>query len=1754
MNFSRLLRIGLPLLALCLLWLVSRPQPGRPAAQGDLGAAFIPQGNQRALPLPETAAEDFDAWVAEYQAAPDTVSIEHGLAFAESRRVAMGRLIEENPQRALQLAIPNEVRAGLPGEIVDLLETPISAAGGFELVISCYTGGLRRPAGRPELERFVTIGERRYRAFTFGRRSEIQTKDRISLHGIAIDDALAFHPEPVRRLDAPGAIVAEAFGERRQFVDEDELDDYVAALVAYEESPGPGAGIGAGDGDLPVANSAWTEGAKRILYLRVRFADQDPDYEPVSLATAQSHQADVEEHFRVASYGKMSVTTVFPDMITLPEDKSAYVGQGLGLMMNDARALAITMGQAQGVDWDYNNFDFYTIVSDSGIGGYAGIAQVGGRKSHLQKNYTSLRTSGHEFGHNFGLSHAHYNYTSDLNPRGSTPVDGLNVVEYGHRFSLMSAQSGSDLSQPLMPHFTVHEKWRLDWLTDADFTDVTTGDQSGTLRIYQNDVEDASGQRAVRVPAGGTYSKYWLSYRTAWARPNRSSDNDYLLNGIVFDWTGSGGGSSTLLDMTPYSDDGSASGSDWTRDNRDKWDAPLIIGRTYTDPDSLLSVTPISRGGSAPDEYIDVYVHLASGSETALVGESDLCRAVIPNATTAAGTSWTEVGFDDGDWPFSGPSGVGYDERPEFIPYIGVDVESAMNNSHESCYIRVPFEIDGSVDLGSLVSLKLRMRYDDGFVAYINGVKVAEANAPGVPAWDSGATGSHSDSAAVVFAEFSAGAALGALLSGSNVLAIHGLNRGAGSSDFLIQPTLAAVFAASANTPPEVTLAADTLVAGINQDVTFTASGSDPDDDTLAYAWDFDIGDSFAPEGLNKPVAVRRWGSAGLYAVTVTCSDRKGGVVRDRVLVKVGDPSNDGVVAGRVLRGGQGVAGARVFIEGTDTQSITLADGSYLLAGLSTSSAVSLGAMLDGEVFRAAVAMPVTPSPDLAGVDFFGHASPVPGAPAQAITVSPHIAAGVTALPYQFSAKHWDNTLPADPLVPFGDTWRYLDTGSSPTATWMEAGFDDSAWLSGIAELGYGDSQATTIEFGGSSASKHITSWFRRRFMATDVDQISRLKLSLKRDDGARVFLNGSEIARDNLTSGTVSASTKANNEVSGASEEVLVLSSVDPSLLIEGENLIAVEVHQEAADSSDLSFDLELSAARNLTDVSPSWSVSPAGASVSPTGEFSATSPGVYTVSATSGGISGDAVIRIGTGTENQVSIEALDRFLLENGGQSAMVRVTRSGATDGPLVVPLSLGGAASPGSDFQPLAASATIPVGEAAVEFPIELIDDQEAEGRESIHLTLVPDELYSLGASAVATVTIIDDENLGSPVPDAGSDATVYVGDSYSLDGQLLQADEFVSRGGYWKFEDSGSDLGTAWTGVAYTDTSWGEGLAQFGYGDDDETSVVSFGGNASGKHITTYFRRAFFLADPADYSALKAAVLVDDGAVIYLNGAEVGRLNMPVGPIGFSTEASGSISGDDEESYTELDLDPAGLLAGENVLAVEVHQSSPGSSDISFDMELRGVTAVPAAAGESLWSVFSGPGAATFAGGGSQPTIVSFDQPGSYILQLEAVGGDASDEVTISVDPVPDFSQWVADFSLAEPGALDDPDGDEWCNLMEFATLTDPADGSSHALPLLGRDPASPPEFLFTYRRLRALDPAHATGNSGDGYRLYGIVYTVEASNDVATWGAAADVLSLTQEGPPTDNGDGSETVTLRLIPPVGNDSVWFVRLSVTTG
>jgi len=182
-------------------------------------------------------------------------------------------------------------------------------------------------------------------------------------------------------------------------------------------------------------------------------------------------------------------------------------------------------------------------------------------------------------------------------------------------------------------------------------------------------------------------------------------------------------------------------------------------------------------------------------------------------------------------------------------------------------------------------------------------------------------------------------------------------------------------------------------------------------------------------------------------------------------------------------------------------------------------------------------------------------------------------------------------------------------------------------------------------------------------------------------------------------------------------------------------------------------------------------------------------------------------------------------------------------------------------------------------------------------------------------------------------------------------------DTLIAKGVYWRYLDDGSDLGTAWQAPAYDDSTWGpSGQAQLGYGDSDEQTVVSFGPNANTKYTTTYFRRQFTVANPLLYVNLALNLLRDDGAVIYLNGTEVVRANMPTGSITYTTFAASTISGAEEDTFYSFSVDENLLVPGVNVLAVELHQRTLTSSDISFDMELIGETGVKLYRGPYLQS------------------------------------------------------------------------------------------------------------------------------------------------------------------------------------------------------
>lgn len=173
--------------------------------------------------------------------------------------------------------------------------------------------------------------------------------------------------------------------------------------------------------------------------------------------------------------------------------------------------------------------------------------------------------------------------------------------------------------------------------------------------------------------------------------------------------------------------------------------------------------------------------------EVIVLPEDAPVRAQVPDEATFA-SAWREPGFDDSGW-LSGSGGVGYELIPsDYLEWIGLPVPQ-MRGRNRSVLIRHPFELSPEERFG-LTSLILKMRYEDGFVAYLNGEEVASAQAPARLAWDSGATAGRSDALAVQAKRFDLSAHLGLLREGRNVLAIHGLNDGLTSSDFLMQAQL----------------------------------------------------------------------------------------------------------------------------------------------------------------------------------------------------------------------------------------------------------------------------------------------------------------------------------------------------------------------------------------------------------------------------------------------------------------------------------------------------------------------------------------------------------------------------------------------------------------------------------------------------------------------------------------------------------------------------------------------------------------------------------------------------------------------------------------------------------------------------------------------------------------------------------------------------------------------------------------------------
>jgi hypothetical protein len=160
----------------------------------------------------------------------------------------------------------------------------------------------------------------------------------------------------------------------------------------------------------------------------------------------------------------------------------------------------------------------------------------------------------------------------------------------------------------------------------------------------------------------------------------------------------------------------------------------------------------------------------------------------------------------------------------------------------------------------------------------------------------------------------------------------------------------------------------------------------------------------------------------------------------------------------------------------------------------------------------------------------------------------------------------------------------------------------------------------------------------------------------------------------------------------------------------------------------------------------------------------------------------------------------------------------------------------------------------------------------------------------------------------------------------------------INLGASWKYFDQGSLPAANWNTSAYIDTAWASGNAPLGYG-GGQTTTVSFGPNSGDKYRTTYFRKVINIPSVTAITTVNLGIARDDGAVVYVNGVEAWRSNMPVGAIGYSTFASSTISAD-KTTVLPFTIPASLLVNGDNLIAVEIHQSTAGSSDLWFDASL----------------------------------------------------------------------------------------------------------------------------------------------------------------------------------------------------------------------
>jgi hypothetical protein len=341
----------------------------------------------------------------------------------------------------------------------------------------------------------------------------------------------------------------------------------------------------------------------------------------------------------------------------------------------------------------------------------------------------------------------------------------------------------------------------------------------------------------------------------------------------------------------------------------------------------------------------------------------------------------------------------------------------------------------------------------------------------------------------------------------------------------------------------------------------------------------------------------------------------------------------------------------------------------------------------------------------------------------------------------------------------------------------------------------------------------------------------------------------------------------------------------------------------------------------------------------------------------------------------------------------------------------------------------------------------------------------------------------------------------------------------------WKYFDTGTFPSATWMSTGYDDSSWPSGQSQLGYGEGDEQTMVGYGADPNNKFITTYFRKNFSISDTIGLQSLTARILYDDGAIVYFNGIEVYRDNMPGGSVTESTPAIQAIPV--ENVFNSFTIAKGLIQPGTNTIAVEIHQSSGQSSDISFDFTLSTNRT------------------------GAEVTMNSTD-----ITMSDTANSDVILEAFF--EPATPLTGLVLNEICASKSSVTDENGDteDWIELYNNSNNTidisglyisdDPANKTKHLI-AAGRkgETIMPPK---TYKILWADEDFNQgvmhlnfkLSNEGEQVSLYQLTGSMLTKLDEVIFGISSDSVSFSR----IPNGTGAFTLTSMLTPLKENELV----------